>query len=501
MKTSSAVAAVAVAALVISSLVLAAYLLGVLSPDESEDGVRISGGIVTSGSGDDLEIWCYSPKVDLSLNDYTGTVVLHNCISEPEVYGASDAERIGNTSFRFNASGGKVSATVEPPLKDSVTFAVMGDSQGHNNILGAILSDIEGCDFALLCGDLTPSGAASEFVVFSETLNTSGIPVYVTAGNHDVKTEGGDEYRKRYGPAEYSFEYNGVRFAIIDSSDLNVTAEQIEWMQEDFEGAEKRVMMTHVPCYDPFGDNHTLWAESRDRVLSLVDDGGVDVVFTGHIHAFNHTKMQATDLVISGGAGANLVDGEHHHVKVTVAQGGAFEFDKIDLNLEPQPTSVLTVVGPEGMTRNITYDELFAMDSHEGTSSFENYFGNVGGEGYYTGVAVSDLVELVGGMSEGDILRVTASDTYYQDFGYLNVYPNDTWLELQGIMLIAFAMNSESLPEWEDGPKLIMLAPDGLYDNSDCEATSYDGQGYDIYPSAGARWVKNTAVIQVIACD
>ena len=68
-------------------------------------------------------------------------------------------------------------------------------------------------------------------------------------------------------------------------------------------------------------------------------------------------------------------------------------------------------------------------------------------------------------------------------------------------MLIAFAMDSEFLPDWEDGPKLIMLASDGLYNNSDCEATSYDGQGYDIYASAGARWVKNAATIQVIPCE
>ena len=497
MKNPLAVAAAAVAALVISSFVLAAYLLGVFSPDE----IRIEGGIVTSQSADEIVIWCHSPQTTLTLNGYSGTVVLHNCICTPEVSGASDAEQTDNTSFLFHASGGKVSAVVEPPSKDSFAFAVMGDSQGHNDIFGKLLADVEGCDFVLVCGDLTPSGAAAEFVAFQEALNTSSIPVYVTAGNHDVKTDAGEEYSKRYGPAEYSFDYGEIRFAVIDSSDLNVTDEQIAWMQDEFEGAGKRVMMTHVPSYDPFGDNHTLSPESCDRVLSFVDNGGVDVVLSGHIHAFDHTRRGAADLVISGGAGASLVDGEHHYVKVTVDEADTFEFAKIDLIIETQSTSVLTVIGADGTTQNITYDGLLAMETQEGTTSFENYYGNVGGEGYYTGVAVSDLVELVGGMTENDVLRVISTDTYYQDFGYLNVYPNDTWLELQGIMLIAFAMDSECLPDWEDGPKLVMLAPDGLYDNSDCEATSYDDQGYYIYPSAGARWVKDTAIIQVIPCD
>ncbi|UCE90770.1 MAG: metallophosphoesterase [Methanobacteriota archaeon] len=497
MKTAPPMTAIATAALIVSSVVLAAYLLGAFSPD----GMRIDGGFVISESADELTIWCYRPHVDLSLDDFSGAVVLHNCISRPEVSGAADAERIDNTSFRFQALGGRVEATIDPPPKDAFAFAVMGDSQGHNDILRAMLSDVGGCDFALLCGDLTPSGAASEFAAFQETINASVVPVYLTAGNHDVRTDGGDEYRKRFGPAEYGFDYCGVRFAVVDSSDLNVTAEQIDWLRSEFDGADKRVMMTHAPCYDPFGDSHMLWPDSCSRLLAFIDGGEVDAVLSGHIHAFNHTNVGAVDLIISGGAGASLVEGEHHYVKVTVDELHHLEFAKSDVALEPQSTSALTVIGRGGETRNITYEVLFAMESYEGASSFENYLGNIGGLGYYTGVAVSDLVGLVGGMETDDLLRVTATDGYYQDFGYLNVYPDEAWLALQGIMLIALTMDSQPLPDWEDGPKLIMLAPDGLYDNTDCEATSYDGQGYHIYPSAGARWVKNTATIQVMPCE
>ena len=499
MKPSPAVAA-AVAVLVVSSVVLAAYMLGAFSSEES----TIDGAIVISESESEMRIWCYSPQAEIVIEDFDGTVIFDNCICEPRIAGGADTEQIGNNSYRFQATGGEFRATIEPPLKDGFAFALMGDSQGHNDILSAILSEIaeaEDCDFALLCGDLTPSGRASEFVAFQETLNESAVPVYLTAGNHDVKTNGGDEYEKRFGPAEYSFEYCEVQFAIVDSSDLNVTFEQIEWMQREFEDATKRVMMTHVPPYDPFGDNHTLWPESCDRVLSFIEQGGVDAVLSGHIHAFNHTTIGSADMVISGGAGATLVDGEHHYAVVTVDELNSFDIDKFDVTPDIQPTSILTVVGRDGTTCNYTFEDLFAMDIKEGESSFENYFGNIGGNGYYTGVAICDLVELAGGMMEGDVLRVTAMDSYYQDFGYLNVYPNETWLELQGTMLLALTIDSITAPDWEEGPKLVMLAPDGLYSNSDCEETSYEGQGYSIYPSAGARWVKNTATIQVIPCE
>ncbi len=491
------IATLSVIAMTVAGSALAAYWLGMFPHSMS---VNISGGIVADQSDDCLTIWCYSPSVKLELDGYEGEIVFRNCISEPQVDGADSAERIGNTSYRFFASGDRVRAVVDPPEKDEFRFAVMADSQGHSEVLSVILSKLEGCDFALLCGDLTPSGRASEFVAFQATINESAVPVYTTPGNHDVKTDGDREYQSRLGPVEYDFEYCGVRFALADSSDLNITAGQIEWMREVFQDADNKVMVTHAPCYDPFGDNHTLWPESCGRLLEFIEENGVDAVLSGHIHAFNHTRIAETDLVISGGAGATLVDGLHHYVTVSVNATNAFDIDKFDLALEPYPAPVLTVIGRDGMARNFTHESLFDMEILEGASSFENYFGNIGGEGYYTGVAVSCLVELAGGMRDGDILRVTGTDSYYQDFGYANVYANESWLELQGIMLIALSMDSVAVPDWEEGPKLIMLAPDGLYSNYDCEETSCDGQGYFVYPSAGARWVKNTATIQVIPC-
>lgn len=492
------VATLSVVAMVVVAGALAAYLLGMFP---SSSSVNVSGGIVADQSENSLTVWCYGPCVDLELDGYEGEVVLRNCIGEPQVHGADSAERIGNTSYRFYASGDGVRATVDPPVKDEFTFAVMGDSQGHNEILSVILSELEGCDFAFLCGDLTPSGTESEFAAFQATINESAVPVYTTPGNHDVKAGDDNEYRLRLGPVEYDFEYCGVRFAVVDSSDLNITAGQIEWIRDVFQDADRRVMMTHVPCYDPLGDNHTLWPESCERVLGLIGNDGVDAVFAGHIHAFNHTRIAETDLVISGGAGATLVDGDHHYVRVSAGGTAPFDIDKFDLDLEPQPTSFLSVTDRNGTTCNYTYEDLSAMEILEGNSSFENYFGSIGGEGFYTGVALRDLIDVVGGMEEGDVLRATATDSYCQDFGYLNVYPNEDWLELQGVMLVALSLDSVSIPNWEDGPKLIMLAFDGLYSNSDCEETSYEGQGYSVYPSAGARWVKNLATIQVIPCE
>lgn len=495
--TRKPIAALAITAMTVAGGVLAAYWLGFLPLG---DDIRVEGAVVTYRSGDAMTIWCYQPGCSITLKGYDGTVEILNCVSGSEVTGVDGIDHIDGTSLTLIASGGTVNVFITPPAKDSFTFAVMGDSQGHNEVLAEILSRLGGCDFALLCGDLTPTGRASEFVPFQEVLNCSTVPIYMTVGNHDVKTDGATEYISRFGPVQYDFSYGGVTFAVLDSSDLNVTESQVDWMRDVFPDDGKRVIMTHVPCYDPFGDDHTLSPESCERVLGFAEYDEIDAVFTGHIHAFNHTVIGDTDFVISGGAGATLTDGEHHYVNVTVNGSAGFVFEKHDVIMEMTTPPHVSVVGRDGGLYNMTFGDIAAQPVLEGSSSFENFFGNIGGEGYYEGVAVSTLVDLAGGMQEGDMLRVTATDGYYQDFGYLNVYPDSTWLELQGPMVLAMALDNVSVPEWADGPKLVMLAPDGLYSNEDCEATSYEGQGYSEYPSAGGRWVKCVSVIQVIPC-
>jgi len=490
-------ACLAVAVMVVAGSALAAYWLGVFPPTSS---VSVVGGIVTDQSDDCLVIWCYKPEVQLTLDGHEGTVRIRNCVTGSDITGAEGAVFEDDTTISLPASGERRTVKITPPQKEEFVFAVMGDSQGHNDVLANTLHRLDGCDFALICGDLTPSGRASEFVPFQEALNASRVPVYTTIGNHEVKTDGPGEYTSKLGPTEYAFTYSDITFAVVDSSDLNITSDQVDWMRDAFEGAVKKVVVTHAPCYDPFDDNHTLFPESCQRMLDFAKEDDIDAVLTGHIHAFNYTVIDDTDFIITGGAGANLVDGVHHFVNVTVGNSGQMSYEMCDVEVNTTLDPFVALTGAEGTTLNVTYEELFAMDTQNGFSSFENNLGNIGGEGVYSGVPIGDLVDLVGGMEDGDIVRVTASDGYTQDFGYLNIYPDATWLDLQGLIVLALSVDGESVSTWEDGPKLVTIPSDGLYDNSDCEATSYDGQGYWDYPSAGARWVKNVASIQVIPC-
>jgi len=493
------VTAVALSVLVVVAGLLAAYTLGFIL--RTEPTLAVDGGVVLSNSDHEVSIWCWRPNVTVDLRDFEGQVILTNCMVGSTIEGAPDTTQVEGTSASFSCDGDPLSVSLVPPSKSEFTYAVMGDSQGRNDILSAILPHLKGCEFALLCGDLTPSGTDAQLAAVQDVLSASPVPVYTTPGNHDVMYEGTSNYQDRFGPTQYSFDFGGIRFAVVDSSDLNITDEQVSWTREVLVGAEKKAVVTHAPFVDPFGDNHTLFPDSCARMLEFVQTDQVDVVFTGHIHAFNHTVIGGTDLIITGGAGGSLVTGDHHFVNVTVSPPNETGYTRVNVTVDMSALPHITLISSVGEALNMSHEELFTISQVHGFSSYENYYGNVGGAGNYTGVLLRSLVDLIGGMSEGEILKVTSSDGYVQEFGYLNVYPDEEWSELQGEMMLALTLESVSIPDWEDGPKLIMLAPDGLYSNADCEATSYDGQGYSLYPSAGARWVKCVLTMEVVAAQ
>jgi hypothetical protein len=151
------------------------------------------------------------------------------------------------------------------------------------------------------------------------------------------------------------------------------------------------------------------------------------------------------------------------------------------------------IVGSGG-SQNVTLADMIAMDTVTGNSSYQNSYGNVRGEGIYTGVNISDLVDLVGGMNADDMLKVTAGDGYSQTFERSKVYPNETIFDGQGYMILAYEFDGQIVPEYEDGFRLAFIPEDGYYSNADANATT------DPNPSAaGPQWVSNVTIIEVIS--
>jgi len=395
-----------------------------------------------------------------------------------------------------------------PEDDSTINFYVFGDSQGYQDgiIEIAEIANLERPDFVFHCGDLTPFGQPAQYDEVVSALEIFIDPVYTTAGNHDIKEGGGERYQQHFGSSTYSFDIGSTHFTVFNTSTNDVSENEMIWLDNDLSqsDAEFKFVFTHIPPFDPrTGFEHAMLNETNvERLMTLFEAQDVNTVFAGHIHMFNKSVRNGVQYVITGGAGASLYASEedggiHHFVNVTVSENGV-EITPVLLTSPSLERDILVVRGPDAdVTLSLT--DLINMDTIAGWSSFQNQFDNWRGYGFYQGVLVSDLVKLVGGVGVSDIVRVTAFDGYSQDFSYDNVYPNASWYEAQGDMILAFGLNGTNVLDWTDGMRLVMLPTDEAYSNDDCLTTSSSGMGYHDYPSAGARWVRFVSVIEVVS--
>jgi predicted phosphodiesterase len=390
---------------------------------------------------------------------------------------------------------------------DFSIFYVLGDSQGYQGGLAKVVTDAneERPEFVFHCGDLTPFGQETQYLDVLAVTSSLTVPFYTTPGNHDIRLDGRDRFSEHFGDASYSFDLDTAHITVFDTSEGDVDEPIYSWLEDDLESSDKewKFVFTHIPPFDPRpNENHTLLNPSTStRLMNLFEQTNVTVVFSGHIHLFNDTIINGVRYVITGGAGASLVapedeGGIYHYVRVEITSNG--------IDLEPVPlgrpsfdrTHILLRANEEDIT--LSLEDLSALTRASGISSFENQLGNWRGRGNYSGVMVSDLIELIGGMTENQNVQISSSDGFAQNFCYSNIYPNTSWYEHQGDMILAFQYNGTIVPNWSDGMRIVMLPTDGTYSAEDCTATSAPGQGWNVYESAGARWVRYVSVIEVI---
>ena len=173
----------------------------------------------------------------------------------------------------------------------------------------------------------------------------------------------------------------------------------------------------------------------------------------------------------------------------------------ISLSLLPPP-SPHTLVGEADVqivkgetTVDLDFESLVEMTPISGVSASQNRFQNWRDAGTYIGVTLSSLVELVGGMDENDVVRVNATDGWIQYYAYYNLYPNVSFTTLQGSLILAYSFNDTTPTTWGDGPRTVFVPSDGAYSNDDANQTTHPAW---FFGSAGARWVKNVASIEVL---
>jgi hypothetical protein len=85
------------------------------------------------------------------------------------------------------------------------------------------------------------------------------------------------------------------------------------------------------------------------------------------------------------------------------------------------PNMTLTLIGADGQQRNLTKQDLLALESYTGQGGVKSHGNEISGVGTYTGIPVWALINLVGGMASGESLTAKASDNYTMTYSYSQI--------------------------------------------------------------------------------
>jgi hypothetical protein len=231
-------------------------------------------------------------------------------------------------------------AIIAPVDPTNFTFICTGDNRppGHGDPIMPECTEI--CrevglirpDFVFWTGDTiygykdTPAEANAEYDAFLSTASLCGVPVFNSAGNHELTNDPAMTpiYMKRMGALYGSTDYGNSHFISLNTDPIIngvveegvIDPDQWTWLEADLAANTKAanifVFMHHYvfgpPDPESINGPDTGFAsvDQRDAVHKLFVKYGVRAVFCGHSHIYWHTIKDGIDYFISGNAGAPL---------------------------------------------------------------------------------------------------------------------------------------------------------------------------------------------------
>ena len=215
-----------------------------------------------------------------------------------------------------------------PEQPADFSFVVYGDNRPWGGITrhAAVIRAMKRADgkanfrFLINIGDLVENpgpGYGWQWYVFLKHIAPFAAtrPYLISLGNHEAR--GTTEHYEKYfdfGTNDfwYSLDYAGVHFVFLSTQhDSAPESEQYQWLVADLEAhapaSRFTVVSLHKPLlsYDP-REGYRKNDERRAHLAPVFERCGVDIVFAGHVHAYEHHMIGNLHHVITGGGGVLL---------------------------------------------------------------------------------------------------------------------------------------------------------------------------------------------------
>jgi len=214
--------------------------------------------------------------------------------------------QVGDTVGGWSQVFGFVTET--PDRNRPTTFFVIGDHGTTTNselVLKAMM-DYQPLDYLLHAGDLSYADGL-EFVwdTWGRMIEplSNHVPWMVAPGNHEL-FDLFITYQSRFrmppngdkGNLYYSFNYGLIHHITLDSetASFNHLLTQYQWLKRDLEKVDRKVTpwifaLWHSPWYCSNKAHQDSGNRMRESFEVLFQQYDVDMVFTGHVHAYERT--------------------------------------------------------------------------------------------------------------------------------------------------------------------------------------------------------------------
>jgi predicted phosphodiesterase len=258
--------------------------------------------------------------------------------------------------------------TATDAADDTISFFVLGDSgtgkEAQVQIRDALIQNYNqnAADLLIHVGDVHQQAGdeydSVYFDVYQPLIQQLGF--FLAIGNHDTYTDAAGPFLDSFdapgtnGHPEgryYWHTWGNSFFLNIDTNlDVSKGSPQYDFMVEALSSEERQstdwtFAYFHHPPYTEYWPAWEGDQRVRDHLVPLFEEFGVDMVFNGHTHSYEHGIIDNVHYLIAGGGGGNLDSfgrhvphvrfstDEHHFLRVTV-DGLSLNMQAIDRNNE-----------------------------------------------------------------------------------------------------------------------------------------------------------------------
>ncbi len=168
----------------------------------------------------------------------------------------------GDSPHNLNARN--IAKLKETIPDDTLTIAFVGDSQRFYDEVDDFVdkvNSIPSVDFVILDGDISDFGLLREFEWIDRSFSRLNVPYLGVIGNHDVIANGEKVFKNMFGPLNYSFVYDSIKFVMHNTNgreyiDDKIAVPDIGWLRSELQGEHNGdvkyfIAVSHVPPDGP----------------------------------------------------------------------------------------------------------------------------------------------------------------------------------------------------------------------------------------------------------